>query len=82
MTTALHCMSYNIQLCSKVIKQTEDFERSLKEMGYLTGDSTDLLKYARNVNCHFASKKCQDVIVAARKLMTSEMHNTVKVRPL
>lgn len=49
-------------------------------MGYLSRDSTDLLKYARNVNCHFASKKCQDVIVAARKLMTSEMHNTVKVR--
>ncbi|RXN27042.1 centromere kinetochore zw10-like protein [Labeo rohita] len=66
---------------SEVIKQTEDFESSLKEMGYLAGDSTDLLKYARNVNCHFASKKCQDVIVAARKLMTSEMHNTVKITP-
>lgn len=66
---------------SEVIKQTEDFESSLKKMGYLTGDSTDLLKYARNVNCHFASKKCQDVIVAARKLMTSEMHNTVKITP-
>lgn len=64
----------------QVIKQTEDFERHLKEMDYLSRDSTDLLKYARNVNCHFASKKCQDVIVAARKLMTSEMHNTVKVR--
>lgn len=66
---------------SAVIKQTEEFESSLKKMGYLTGDSTDLLKYARNVNCHFASKKCQDVIVAARKLMTSEMHNTVKIIP-
>ncbi|XP_056586727.1 centromere/kinetochore protein zw10 homolog [Triplophysa dalaica] len=66
---------------SAVIKQTEEFESSLKKMGYLTGDSTDLLKYARNVNCHFASKKCQDVIVAARKLMTSDMHNTVKITP-
>ncbi|XP_051956225.1 centromere/kinetochore protein zw10 homolog [Xyrauchen texanus] len=66
---------------SAVIKQTEDFESSLKEMGYHAGDSTDLLKYARNINCHFASKKCQDVIVAARKLMTSEMHNTVKITP-
>uniref|UniRef100_A0A673KB47 Centromere/kinetochore protein zw10 homolog n=1 Tax=Sinocyclocheilus rhinocerous TaxID=307959 RepID=A0A673KB47_9TELE len=66
---------------SEVIKRTEDFESSLKEMGYLAGDSTDLLKYARNVNCHFASKKCQDVIVAARKLMASEMHNTVKITP-
>lgn len=49
-------------------------------MEYLQGDSTDLLRYARDVNCHFASKKCRDVIVAARKLMTSKMHNTIKVR--
>lgn len=63
----------------KVIRETEEFEKSLKVMEYLQGDSTDLLKYARDVNCHFASKKCKDVIVAARKLMTSKMHNTVKV---
>ncbi|XP_076607497.1 centromere/kinetochore protein zw10 homolog [Chaetodon auriga] len=66
---------------STVIKETEEFEKSLKEMEFLQGDSTDLLKYARNVNCHFASKKCKDVIVAARKLMTSKMHNTVKITP-
>lgn len=63
----------------KVIKETEQFENTLKELSYLAGDSTDLLRYARNVNAHFASKKCQDVIVAARNLMTSEIHNTVKV---
>ncbi|KAI5622450.1 centromere/kinetochore protein zw10-like, partial [Silurus asotus] len=82
------CLLYSIPTNSSqlaaydtVIKETEHFESNLKEMGYLPGDSTDLLKYARNVNCHFASKKCQDVIVAARKLMTSEMHNTVKISP-
>ncbi|KAL6470003.1 hypothetical protein MHYP_G00211220 [Metynnis hypsauchen] len=82
------CLLYSIPTNSSqlaaydtVIKETEDFENQLKDMGYLSGDSTDLLKYARNVNCHFASKKCQDVIVAARKLMTSEMHNTVKISP-
>lgn len=48
-------------------------------MQFLKEDSTDLLTYARNVNAHFANKKCQDVIVAARNLMTSEMHDTVKV---
>ncbi|CAB1352382.1 unnamed protein product [Coregonus sp. 'balchen'] len=64
-----------------VIKETEEFEKSLKEMQYLRGDATELLKYARDINCHFASKKCKDVIVAARKLMTSEMHNTVKITP-
>ncbi|KAG7217222.1 hypothetical protein INR49_027766 [Caranx melampygus] len=80
------CLLYSIPTNSSqlekfdtVIKETAEFEKSLKEMEYLQGDSTDLLKYARDVNCHFASKKCKDVIVAARKLMTSKMHNTVKI---
>ncbi|XP_003451436.1 centromere/kinetochore protein zw10 homolog [Oreochromis niloticus] len=73
--------SSQLEKYNTVIKETEEFEKSLKEMEYLQGDSTDLLKYARDVNCHFASKKCKDVIVAARKLMTSKMHNTVKITP-
>ncbi|KAK2530362.1 Zw10 [Columba livia] len=65
----------------EVIKSAEEFEKALKNMQILKGDMTDLLKYARNVNSHFANKKCQAVIVAARNLMTSEIHNTVKITP-
>ncbi|XP_019729135.1 centromere/kinetochore protein zw10 homolog [Hippocampus comes] len=75
-TNSSQLEKYNI-----VIMETEEFETALKEMEFLPGESTDLLKYARDVNCHFASKKCKDVIVAARKLMTSELHNTIKVTP-
>lgn len=82
------CLVYSIPTNSRkleqyeeVIKATEDFENALKGMRYLKGDATELLKYARNVNAHFASKKCQDVIVIARNLMTSEIHNTVKITP-
>uniref|UniRef100_A0A8C5EPR6 Centromere/kinetochore protein zw10 homolog n=1 Tax=Gouania willdenowi TaxID=441366 RepID=A0A8C5EPR6_GOUWI len=82
------CLLYSIpsdssllEQYSTVIKETEEFEEALKQMEYLRRDSTDLLKYARDVNSHFASKKCRDVIVAARKLMTSKMHNTVKITP-
>uniref|UniRef100_A0A8C5NZD6 Centromere/kinetochore protein zw10 homolog n=1 Tax=Jaculus jaculus TaxID=51337 RepID=A0A8C5NZD6_JACJA len=80
-----NCLVYSIptnssklQQYEEIIQSTEQFELSLKEMKFLKGDTTDLLKYARNINCHFANKKCQDVIVAARNLMTSEIHNTVK----
>ncbi|CAN2388266.1 Centromere kinetochore protein zw10 homolog [Pristimantis euphronides] len=82
------CLVYSIPSNSRrleqyeeVIKATEQFENDLKEMKYLKGDATELLKYARNVNAHFASKKCQDVIVSARNLMTSEIHNTVQITP-
>uniref|UniRef100_A0A3Q3XAX4 Centromere/kinetochore protein zw10 homolog n=1 Tax=Mola mola TaxID=94237 RepID=A0A3Q3XAX4_MOLML len=73
--------SNELEKYSTVIKETEEFEKSLKDMEFLQGHPMDLLKYARDVNCHFASKKCKDVIVAARKLMTSKMHNTVKITP-
>ncbi|XP_075047352.1 centromere/kinetochore protein zw10 homolog isoform X2 [Mixophyes fleayi] len=82
------CLVYSIPTNSskleqyeEVIKATEEFENALKGMKYLKGDATELLKYARNVNAHFASKKCQDVIVTARNLMTSDIHNTVKITP-
>ncbi|XP_072342603.1 centromere/kinetochore protein zw10 homolog isoform X2 [Scyliorhinus torazame] len=83
-----NCLVYSIPANSsqldqyeEVIKETDKFEKKLKEMQFLQDHSTDLLKYARNVNVHFASKKCQDVIVNARNLMTSEIHNTVKITP-
>ncbi|XP_042560715.1 centromere/kinetochore protein zw10 homolog [Clupea harengus] len=66
---------------SEVITQTQGFEGSLREMGYLREEATDLLKYAQNYNRHFISRKCQDVIVEARRLMTSEIHDTVKISP-
>ncbi|XP_068023838.1 centromere/kinetochore protein zw10 homolog isoform X2 [Melanerpes formicivorus] len=73
--------SSELEHYTEVIKATEDFEKALKEMKFLKGDMTELLRYARNVNSHFANKKCQEVIVAARSLMTSEIHNTVKITP-
>ncbi|NXU94023.1 ZW10 protein, partial [Xiphorhynchus elegans] len=73
--------SSKLEQYTEVIKSTEEFEKALKNMQFLKGDTTDLLKYARNVNSHFASKKCRDVIAAARTLMTSEIHNTVKITP-
>ncbi|XP_048199829.1 centromere/kinetochore protein zw10 homolog [Perognathus longimembris pacificus] len=73
--------SSKLQQYKEIIQSTEEFENALKGMRFLKGDTTDLLKYARNINSHFANKKCQDVIVTARNLMTSEIHNTVKITP-
>ncbi|XP_064424802.1 centromere/kinetochore protein zw10 homolog [Latimeria chalumnae] len=82
------CLVYSIPSNSnrlaqynEVIQATEKFEEMLKNLRFLKDDATDLLRYARNVNAHFASKKCQDVIVAARNFMTSEIHNTIKISP-
>ncbi|NXP37029.1 ZW10 protein, partial [Leiothrix lutea] len=73
--------SSKLEQYKEVIESTEEFERALKKMQFLKEDTTALLKYACNVDSHFANKKCQDVIMAARSLMTSEIHNTVKITP-
>ncbi|NXD30264.1 ZW10 protein, partial [Spelaeornis formosus] len=73
--------SSQLEQYKEVIESTEEFERALKKMQVLREDTTALLKYACNVDSHFANKKCQDVIMEARNLMTSEIHNTVKITP-
>ncbi|NWV49555.1 ZW10 protein, partial [Daphoenositta chrysoptera] len=73
--------SSQLEQYKEVIESTKEFEKALKEMQFLKQDKTALLQYACNVNFHFANKKCQDLIKAARKLMTSEIHNTVKITP-
>ncbi|NXU11492.1 ZW10 protein, partial [Pardalotus punctatus] len=73
--------SSKLEQYKEVIESTEEFEKALKKMQFLKEDTTALLKYACNVDCHFANKKCQDVIMAARSLMTSEIHDTVKISP-
>ncbi|NXD99804.1 ZW10 protein, partial [Chaetorhynchus papuensis] len=73
--------SSQLEQYKEVIESTKEFEKALKEMQFLKQDKTALLKYACNVNFHFANRKCQDLIKAARKLMTSEIHNTVKITP-
>ncbi|NXM38269.1 ZW10 protein, partial [Gymnorhina tibicen] len=73
--------SSQLEQYKEVIESTKEFEKALKEIEFLKQDKTALLKYACNVNFHFANKKCQDLIKAARKLMTSEIHNTVKITP-
>lgn len=73
--------SSQLDLYSQVIAQTKSFESELHDMGFLREESTDLLKYAQNYNRHFISRKCQDVIVEARRLMTSSIHDTVKISP-
>ncbi|XP_031989721.1 centromere/kinetochore protein zw10 homolog [Corvus kubaryi] len=78
---SLPTSSSQLEQYKEVIESTKEFEKALKEMQFLKQDKTALLKYACNVNFHFANKKCQDLIKAARKLMTSEIHNTVKITP-
>ncbi|XP_069118412.1 centromere/kinetochore protein zw10 homolog [Argopecten irradians] len=61
------------------ISTTEALSQTLSELKFIPTNITTLTDFVQNVNVLFANKKCQEILEKARKLMTSEMHNSVAV---
>ena len=69
----------------EIISMTEVFHNKLVEFHFIPSSNNILVDFIQNINVLFANKKCQEILERARKLMTTEMHNTVRVssdRPL
>lgn len=62
-----------------VIIMTEEVQKHLIKMCFIQPSNTILIDYVQNVNVLFANKKCQEILEKARRLMTTEVHNTVVV---
>ncbi|XP_071849886.1 centromere/kinetochore protein zw10 homolog [Apostichopus japonicus] len=60
------------------ISATQQFEESLRKLDFI-GHEKPLLEYAENVNIHFATKKCQEILVMARDLMKQDLYTSVEV---
>ncbi|XP_045165863.2 centromere/kinetochore protein zw10 homolog [Mercenaria mercenaria] len=64
---------------NRVIIMTEEVQKHLVKLCFIQSDNTILVDYIQNVNVLFANKKCQEILEKARRLMTTEVHNTVVV---
>ena len=80
------CLSHAIPRSSKeletfheIVSITRKFQDKLVGLGFISDSSRTLLDYVENVNVLFANKKCQDILVKARQLMTTDIHDTVLV---
>jgi centromere/kinetochore protein ZW10 len=62
-----------------VVIMTEEVHKHLIKLCFILPDNTILVDYVQNVNVLFANKKCQEILERARRLMTTEVHNTVVV---
>ncbi|XP_789289.3 centromere/kinetochore protein zw10 homolog [Strongylocentrotus purpuratus] len=62
-----------------IFDATRQFEEALQGLGFIAPDSHPLTDYGMNVNVHFANKRCQALLVEARRLMQQDLHNTVEV---
>ncbi|XP_072044637.1 centromere/kinetochore protein zw10 homolog [Amphiura filiformis] len=71
--------SSQLEKYKAVIEATQEFEKYLQQIGFIHELTSPLLSYARNVNLHFANRKCQEITIKARELMKKELHNTLFV---
>lgn len=76
---AIPSSNKELEQFNTVIVQTEEVQKLLLKIGFIQADNSVLIDYVQNVNTLFANKKCQEIFERARKLMTVEVHNTVRV---
>ncbi|XP_072164025.1 centromere/kinetochore protein zw10 homolog [Diadema setosum] len=62
-----------------IFEATQKFEQSLQELGFIPDRGNPLTDFGKNVNIHFANKRCQELLVEARRLLQQELHNMVEV---
>ncbi|XP_065882594.1 centromere/kinetochore protein zw10 homolog [Dysidea avara] len=60
----------------QVISLTENFERTLIKMKFLSADFNQLSNYVKNINVHFSKKQVEDVLVQARNILSRPLHDT------
>jgi len=64
---------------SLVVMVVEELQSKLVGFGFISEDDRALVDYVKNVDSLFANKRCVQLLDEARKLLVSDIHNTVEV---
>ena len=64
---------------SNVVSVTKTMQNALIELDFLCQDNMVLMDFVSKVDILFANKKTQEILEKARCLMTSDIHNMVKI---
>ena len=65
----------------EVIERAKALKTTLTIYGFLEPNDNEILDYAANVETTFANKRCQNILVKARKIMKEDLHLTTQVEP-
>lgn len=78
----LHSIPSNnkdLEKFDEVVALVSWFQEKMLALSFIKDDNRILKNFIENVNVLFANKKCQEILEDARKLMMSEIHNTVVI---
>jgi hypothetical protein len=78
--TAIPSRRSELVSCGEVISATKDLQQVMVKLGFTSPDDHALSDYVDSIDSLFAGKRCQELLEIARGLMTSDIHNIVKVR--
>ncbi|CAI9720883.1 kinetochore zw10 homolog [Octopus vulgaris] len=76
---AIPCNNKDLEKFNDVIAVVNSFQNQMSDMSFIDEKITSLKDFMENVNVLFANKKCQEILEAAHKLMTSEIHQTLVI---
>ena len=68
-----------VSFSENTVEIVSNFEEHLKNMQFIDVKNTVLSSFVNDVDLLFANKKTQEILQKARNLMTSEIHDCVKV---
>lgn len=63
----------------KLLVSCEMLEKRLKNARFLSADFKDFETFAADIDSLFLNKRCQTILTEARRLVTSNLHNTIEV---
>ncbi|GAB1600910.1 centromere/kinetochore protein zw10 homolog [Argonauta hians] len=76
---AIPCDHKDLEQFNDVVAEVNSFQNQMSDMMLIDENITSLKDFMENVNVLFANKKCQEILEAAHKLMTSEVHHTLLI---
>ena len=83
-----HCLTPTVPKTREELKQyehvgtlTSEFERKLIHLGMVDPGFVGLSNFTRNVSVHFAEEKRKDLLIKARSILKTTIHETVVVTP-
>nr|CAB3268069.1 centromere/kinetochore protein zw10 homolog [Phallusia mammillata] len=70
-----------LQNYDKITEVVKNFEKSLREIRFLTDEegSGDLLAFVSDIHVHFANRRSTALVAKARQIMKEDIHETVEI---
>ena len=83
-----HCLAPTVPKTTEELEQyehvsalTSEFERKLIHLGMVDTDFGELSNFTQNVSIHFVEEKRKDLLIKARSILKTTIHETLVVTP-